>query len=220
MLTYQEFKAGAPRRIMAALGPIFIEALDVMNTYSMRNCARTLALLSAATMCSWVSAETNGPGTTAAQPAVDWFARATSTIAIVIAVAAFIWGRVDKHREQRAAREAKDPAVDFDLTRGGRKGNYDYELKIANRGDVSLQIVSLACGSGATLAPDEDGQLKDDGRLIDYNGIRVEPGERETLLGEVNSKASGTVRFTITLRINEKTQRLVRIPITRNLIAT
>jgi hypothetical protein len=34
MMTYQDFKAGAPRRIMAALGPIFLEALDVMNTYS------------------------------------------------------------------------------------------------------------------------------------------------------------------------------------------
>jgi hypothetical protein len=182
----------------------------------MRNYVRTLALLSTATiMCSWASAETNG--TTAAQPTVDWFARATSTIAIIIAVAAFVWGRVDKHREQIAAREAKDPAVDLDLTRGDRTGNYDYELKIANRGDVSVQIVSLACDSGATLQPDDDGQLKHDNRLVNYNGIRVEPGERETLLGEVNSKTSGAVRFTITLRVNEKTQRLVHIPITRNL---
>jgi hypothetical protein len=186
----------------------------------MKNYARTMALLSTAIISSWASAETNGPVTSVAQPTVDWFARATSTIAIVIAVAAFVWGRVDKHREQKAARDAKDPAVDFDLTRGNRIGNYDYELKIANRGDVSVQIVSLACDSGATLKPDEDGQLKDDNRLIDYNGLRVEPGERETLLGEVDSKRSGAVRFTIILRINEKTQRLVQIPITRSLTAT
>jgi hypothetical protein len=31
--TYEQFKAGAPRRIMAALGPIFLEALDIMRTY-------------------------------------------------------------------------------------------------------------------------------------------------------------------------------------------
>jgi hypothetical protein len=34
MMTYAEFKAGAPRFIMAALGPIFLEALDVAATYS------------------------------------------------------------------------------------------------------------------------------------------------------------------------------------------
>jgi hypothetical protein len=28
------FKAGAPRSILAALGPIFLEALDVMSTYA------------------------------------------------------------------------------------------------------------------------------------------------------------------------------------------
>jgi hypothetical protein len=32
--TYAQFKAGAPRQIMAGLGPIFLEALDVMNTYA------------------------------------------------------------------------------------------------------------------------------------------------------------------------------------------
>jgi hypothetical protein len=32
--TYAQFKAGAPRHIMAALDPIFLEALDVMNTYA------------------------------------------------------------------------------------------------------------------------------------------------------------------------------------------
>lgn len=32
--TYEQFKAGAPRQIMAALGPTFLEALDVMNSYS------------------------------------------------------------------------------------------------------------------------------------------------------------------------------------------
>jgi hypothetical protein len=34
MLRYEEFKAGAPRRIMTALGPIFLEALDIATTYS------------------------------------------------------------------------------------------------------------------------------------------------------------------------------------------
>jgi hypothetical protein len=34
MMTYQEFKAGAPRSILAALDPIFLEALDVMKTYT------------------------------------------------------------------------------------------------------------------------------------------------------------------------------------------
>jgi hypothetical protein len=185
----------------------------------MRSWVRAVALLSAAIVCSWANAQTNGPGTAAPSPTADWFARTTSAIAIVIAIAGFIWGRIDKHNERKAAREAKDPAVDLDLTRGNRKGNYDYELKIANRGDVSVQIVSLACDAGATLEPDEDGQLGNDKRLIDYNGIRVEPGDRETLVGEVNSKTSGAVSFTITLRVNEKTQRIIQIPITRNLSA-
>jgi len=39
MMTYQEFKAGAPRFIMTALGPIFLEALDVAVSYgSFRKC--------------------------------------------------------------------------------------------------------------------------------------------------------------------------------------
>jgi hypothetical protein len=185
----------------------------------MRNWIRAVAFLFAAIMCSWASAQTDGPGTAASQPTVDWFARATSAIAIVIAIAGFIWGRFDKRYERKAAREAKDPAVDFDLTKGNKKGNYDYELKVANRGDVSVQIVSLACDAGATLEPDEYGQLSNDRRMIDFNGLRVEPGNLETLLGEVNSKTSGAVRFTIMLRINEKTQRVVQIPITRNLTA-
>jgi hypothetical protein len=33
MMTYERFKDGAPRRIMAALGPIFLEALDRMPNY-------------------------------------------------------------------------------------------------------------------------------------------------------------------------------------------
>ena len=32
--TYAQFRAGPPRRIMAALGPIFLEALEVMSTYA------------------------------------------------------------------------------------------------------------------------------------------------------------------------------------------
>lgn len=34
MMTFEKFKAGPPRRIMAALGPIFMEALDIVNSYS------------------------------------------------------------------------------------------------------------------------------------------------------------------------------------------
>jgi hypothetical protein len=33
-MRYEEFKAGPPRQVMAALGPIFIEALEVMPTYA------------------------------------------------------------------------------------------------------------------------------------------------------------------------------------------
>jgi hypothetical protein len=32
--TYERFKTGAPRRIMAALGPAFLEALEVGSTYN------------------------------------------------------------------------------------------------------------------------------------------------------------------------------------------
>lgn len=32
--TSAQFRAGAPRFIMAALGPFFLEALDVMNSYA------------------------------------------------------------------------------------------------------------------------------------------------------------------------------------------
>lgn len=37
--TYAQFKAGAPRFIMAALGPIFLEALDVMSHLRVANAA-------------------------------------------------------------------------------------------------------------------------------------------------------------------------------------
>lgn len=33
-MPFEKFKAGPPRRIMAALDPILIEALDIVNSYS------------------------------------------------------------------------------------------------------------------------------------------------------------------------------------------
>ena len=128
----------------------------------------------------------------------------------------FIWGRIDKHRERKLAQEARDPSVDLDLTRGRRKGNYDYELKIANRGDVSVQVLSLACDGRVTLKPD-DAEVSTDGRVVDYNGLRIERGENETLIGELACKSVGPVKFTVTLRINEKTQRILKVPLNRNL---
>jgi hypothetical protein len=69
----------------------------------------------------WADAQINNPGSTTVNippPAIDWFARTISSVAICIALVGFIWGRIDKHREQKLAQEARDPSVDFDLTRG------------------------------------------------------------------------------------------------------
>ena len=109
----------------------------------------TLAVFAA----SAAYAQISNPGSTTVNippPAVDWFARTVSALAFVVALAAFIWGRVDKHMERKAARAARDPSVDLDITRGNRVGNYDYELKIINRGDVSVQVVSLSCDARHT----------------------------------------------------------------------
>jgi hypothetical protein len=149
-------------------------------------------------------------------PGVDWFARTISLLAFVVAFIAFIWGRVDKYLERKAAREARDPSVDLDITKGRRRGNYDYELKIINRGDVSVQVVSLSCGGRATIMPD-DAEVSSDGRTVDYNGLRIERGESETLIGEINCDSLGTTEFNVTLRINEKSQRTLKIPLKRDL---
>jgi hypothetical protein len=185
----------------------------------MRTYVKAIIIFAFLMTCSWASAQTASPQNGTSPPAnVDWFARVTSTLAIIVAIVAFLWGRLDKHHERKTAEEAKDPTVDFDLTRGRGKGNYDYELKIANRGDVSVQILSLACEAGAALEPDEEGELKNS-QLINYNGLRVEPGEQEALLGEVNCTRSGIVKFTVKLRINERTQRTVVVAIARNMAA-
>ena len=149
-------------------------------------------------------------------PTVDWFARAISLLAFVVALAAFIWGRADKRLERKAAQEAREPSVDIDLIKGRDAGNYDYELKIINRGDVSVQVVSLSCGSHATLRPD-DAEVSPDGRTVNYNGLRIERGETETLIGEVDCERLGTIEFNVTLRINEKRQRTLKIPLKREL---
>jgi hypothetical protein len=177
----------------------------------------TLALLAA----FGANGQINNPSVTTVNippPAVDWFARTVSGLAFVVALAAFIWGRVDKHLERKAAKAARDPSVDLDITTGNRPGNYDYELKIINRGDVSVQVVSFSCDARAILKP-EEAEVSQDSRTVNYRGFRIERGNSHTLMGEVDCEIAerGPIEFTVMLRINETEQRLLKVVLKRDL---
>ncbi|MGY4473745.1 hypothetical protein [Bradyrhizobium sp. USDA 3364] len=86
--------------------------------------------------------------------------------------------------------------------------DYDFELKVRNRGDVSIQLVSLRCKHGE-LEPD-DADIDDGGRRANYNGLRIERGAEELLIGTYRCEYDfeGPEEFTVTIRINDQRQQL------------
>jgi hypothetical protein len=157
------------------------------------------------TLATLVSSPASAQGTLASSAAtVDWFARVTSLIAILIGVGGLVLNlltRLDKARE-------REPAIDFDLTKTSRMGDYDFELKVLNRGDVSIQIVSLQCKHGV-LEPD-DAEIEEGGSRANYNGLRIERGTEETLVGTYKCEYgfAGPEEFVVTVRINDRSQQL------------
>jgi hypothetical protein len=155
---------------------------------------------------------------TASAGGSDWFARAISIAALVISVATFGVGRYDKYRERQSAAPARDPVVDIDITRGQVAGNYDYELKVANRGEVSVQLLSLSCDKGAVLKPD-DAEVSRNGRTVNYNGLRIERGTQETLIGEIDTEylQRRPIELVAKLRVNDPIPRGFIARLKRNL---
>lgn len=166
-------------------------------------------------------AQFSGGGSTTVNiplPNVDWFARIVSGLAFIVSAARFAWGRIDKSRERTATRARRDPSVDLDITRGNRSGNFDFELTVVNRGDVSVQLVSLSASKGAMLVPD-DADVTSDKTVADYNGLRIERGKEDTVVGEVNLQPgkSGTIEFTVKIRVNEAAPRILTTVLKREL---
>jgi hypothetical protein len=62
----------------------------------------------------------------------------TSTAAILISIATFIWTRVDKWRERRAIFEARKPLVNINL-RSVAINRWQVSVRIQNRGDFDLR---------------------------------------------------------------------------------
>ena len=151
-----------------------------------------------------------------APPAVDWFARTVSGLAFLVALAAFVWGRVDKYRERKAAKAAKDPSLDIDVA-GPRDGPFAYELKIVNRDDVSLSLLSLSCDPGFKLETHGATVLRD-GTFLDYNGFRIDRGNEETFRGMIKSSSGRReANFVVKVRINLPKPRIHEVRIKRAL---
>jgi hypothetical protein len=175
----------------------------------MQKCIPLILLLLISIITS-VEAQNANP---APAPAVDWFARIVSVVAILIGLGGLILNllsRWDKSREH-------DPSVDIDLTKTSRMAEYDFELKIINRGDVSLQVVSLQCKHGA-LEPD-DAEVSKDGTTADYNGFRIDGRKDETFVGTYKCEFSfaGPEEFIVVVRINDHQQRLRKRTLIRDL---
>ncbi|KRR09564.1 hypothetical protein CQ12_13840 [Bradyrhizobium jicamae] len=75
----------------------------------------------------------------------DWFARAASGIALLISGATFIWTRVDKHRERKAAERAGLPSITLRWNPAADHQGW-YSLKLTFRNitqSVRIDRVSL-----------------------------------------------------------------------------
>lgn len=178
-----------------------------------------VSLWSVGLWCAAVLADTGVPSGAVAnppQPTIDWFARGASALAILISMASFVWGRVDKHNDRKAEKAAKDPVIDLDVT-GFAGGPLNYELRIENRADVSLALLSMSCTGGVRLTSDE-GHVGSKGTAIDYNGQRIDPRKSETYVGEIYPPAGGgDVDFVVRTRVNEHQPRVHEARIKRNL---
>jgi hypothetical protein len=149
-------------------------------------------------------------------PAADWVARTVSILAVLIALAAFIWGRFDKFAERKAAKAAKDPSVDLDIS-GFEGGRFDYELTIVNRADVSIALLSLSC-NGCVKLLGEDADISRDRSSVDYNALRIERGTHVTVVGQIiPPPGGGTVEFVVRIRINEAVPRTYETRLKRTL---
>lgn len=149
-------------------------------------------------------------------PSVDWFARVVSGLALVVAFIAFVWGRYDKHVERQATQAAKDPSVDLDLT-GFPGKDSDIELRITNRADVSIAVLSLSC-SGGTLIATRFGQITKSANAIDFNGYRIDRGAEELLICKIKPPpGGGSVEFVVRIRVNEAHQRVYETRLKRQL---
>jgi hypothetical protein len=156
-------------------------------------------------------AQTVGGGSTTINlppPSIDYWARGLSILAVLISAAAFIWGRVDKSRETKAKKAEKDPSIDFDVTKGWSEGKSKFELTIKNRGDVSIQVVSLSCDRNAILKVDY-ADLSADSRTVSFRGRRINAGKNEVVEGEIETPPSQKrpVEFIVKLLINEEKVR-------------
>jgi hypothetical protein len=150
--------------------------------------------------------------------AADWWARSFSAIAILISVAAFLAGRLDKWRESSAAAQAKLPLVDLHVEKGDIAGNWDFQVRTKNRSDVSIEFVSIDVGPDFQLRSDDAKDNNWTGRLA-VDLLKIEPGESDTVDGDIHGRLLGSqkIRFKLEYRIFEATPRTVNMEIERNI---
>lgn len=116
-----------------------------------------------------------------APPAIDWFARTTGLVAILVSAATLTWTRIDKRRERREKVEAKEPAVD--LTLQPQYSNSDLQaraqtwvlsLSINVRGDYTVSLDQIVVSDGFELERDA-GRY---GNILKVSDQKVSPGQR------------------------------------------
>ena len=150
-------------------------------------------------------------------PAVDWWARGVSTIAIVISLIALVTGRLDKRREKNAAAAAKLPLVDMHVEKGDIAGDWYFQTRTTNRADVSIELVSIDAGPNFELRSDDVGNGRS--HKIVFDQLKIEPGNVILVDGDIHGRFTGhqKIEFTLEYRIFEAVPRTVTKKVTRNL---
>jgi hypothetical protein len=159
-----------------------------------------------------------GGGAGAPASNVDWWARGFSALAIVISLAAFAAGRLDKWREKKAAAAAKLPVVDVHVENADIAGDWYFQIKTTNRADVSIEFISIDASCDFELSSD-DAKTKERAQKIMIDRLKIEPGGDDMVDGEIHGRFTGhqKIEFTLEYRIFEPVPRTITRKVTRDL---
>lgn len=149
-------------------------------------------------------------------PAFDWRTQIAPGIALLISVLTLLWSRIDKHRERKAAREAKLPRCEMLIEKIG--ADREFVLTVRNRADHPIRVESLDVQQGFMLLWDEEDHASK--RRLNFDHIQLGPGEADEFSGKIipsngASKNPKTITFDVTIQMLDHDASTEIIKITR-----